>query len=185
VVYLAKFSTSSPKLDRIYVASLVISIPVVLLLSLIFVLEPQYSVFYLDLATIYLVFSTLCDVVLVTMPSGISIDDPRSEPIIARSISQSVVLVLGCCASLQKPSISKPLSPEEKFDILSRIFFFWINPILLQGYKQILTDTDLPPLSQDLKSKATRRAVLQAWDRRCWCKSCFLKATVNGDDSTA
>jgi ATP-binding cassette, subfamily C (CFTR/MRP), member 1 len=167
VVYLAKFSTSSLKLDKPYVASLVASIPVAMSLSLVFVLEPQYSISYLDLTTIYLVFSTLCDVVLVTMPSGISVDDPRSLPIVIRGIVHSVALVLSCCISRPKSSISKPLSPEEKCGILSRIFFFWINPTLLQGYKEILTDTDLPHLSQDLKPKATRQAVLRAWDGRC------------------
>lgn len=167
MVYLVKFSTSSLNLDKTYVASLVASIVVAIWLSLAFVLESRYSISYLDLATIYLLFSIVCDIVLVTMPSGISVDGPRSLPIIVRGIVNSVVLILSCCTSRSKSSMSKLLSPEEKCGILSRTFFFWINPILLQGYKGILADTDLPPLSQDLKPKATRQAVLRAWDRRC------------------
>jgi ATP-binding cassette subfamily C (CFTR/MRP) protein 1 len=58
------------------------------------------------------------------------------------------------------------LTPEELAGILGRTFFWWINPILLKGYRSILTDVDLPRAGEELSSDALRRVVLRSWDQR-------------------
>ena len=63
--------------------------------------------------------------------------------------------------------LNKPQAPEELSGIFSSVFFTWINPILIQGYKNILADQNLPPLRQDLKPEVTRQAMIQAWYQRC------------------
>jgi hypothetical protein len=57
-------------------------------------------------------------------------------------------------------------SPEEASGVLSRLFFAWINPILLRGYKSMLDTYDLPPLGLDMSAELSREAMLQAWNKR-------------------
>ncbi|KAK0708156.1 putative ABC transporter [Lasiosphaeris hirsuta] len=57
-------------------------------------------------------------------------------------------------------------SPEECSGILSKAFFFWINPILARGYRNILIQHDLPHLSRDMRPEAIREGILKAWSQR-------------------
>jgi ATP-binding cassette subfamily C (CFTR/MRP) protein 1 len=61
---------------------------------------------------------------------------------------------------------SQQLAPEELEGILGRTFFWWINPILLKGYRSILTDADLPHMEEELSSLTLRRKVQWSWDQR-------------------
>ena len=58
------------------------------------------------------------------------------------------------------------LTPEERSGILERTFFLWINPILKTGYRQNLTDADLPRAGKELSSEGLRRKILRTWDQR-------------------
>jgi ATP-binding cassette subfamily C (CFTR/MRP) protein 1 len=58
------------------------------------------------------------------------------------------------------------LPPEQTAGILSRILFWWINPILVQGSSKILTGDDLPYIDQELCSKTLRKKALRTWDQR-------------------
>ena len=57
-------------------------------------------------------------------------------------------------------------APEEVNGVISRIFFTWINPVLLKGYKQLLVQEDVPPLRSDMRPELTREEMLCAWERR-------------------
>jgi hypothetical protein len=58
------------------------------------------------------------------------------------------------------------LAPEEAGSILNRVFFWWINSILLQGNGKVLKGEDLPSIDRKLLSEPLRRAILQQWNRR-------------------
>ncbi|RAH71174.1 putative ABC transporter [Aspergillus aculeatinus CBS 121060] len=62
--------------------------------------------------------------------------------------------------------VAKDHSPEESCSLISRTFFLWINPILLQGYKSILSHEDVPPLRQDMSPAKTRHSMLETWSQR-------------------
>jgi ATP-binding cassette, subfamily C (CFTR/MRP), member 1 len=85
----------------------------------------------------------------------------------ARTFLELAVLVSECQS---KKDVLLPdyeiLSPEERAGILERAFFWWINPILLQGYRSFLTDTDLPSTGRELSSKGLRQKILLSWDQR-------------------
>ncbi len=155
------------KYDPIFVVSLIASLVATLGLSLLLYVEQQRSLKPSNLATLYLVASILCDVVLLTMPSEIYNETEILLPVLARLFVHLTLLILEC--QTKRPAYS-PLngrqSPEELSGILSRIFFAWINPILLQGYRNILVSQDLPPLSRDMEPEVTRKAILQAWGQR-------------------
>ncbi|KAI1820889.1 putative ABC transporter [Xylaria intraflava] len=119
------------------------------------------------LVTLYLLASILCDVVYLTMPSTAALRSNSSRPVLFRCCIYSVLLLLEC--SIENPEfgrLSEYQSPEERHGVLGKVFFTWINPILLQGYRNILVDQDLPPLNQDMKPELTRQAILQAWSQR-------------------
>ncbi|KAJ8063873.1 hypothetical protein OCU04_007727 [Sclerotinia nivalis] len=63
-------------------------------------------------------------------------------------------------------AIKQHRSPDELYGLFNRIFFIWINPILVRGYNNILTDQDSPCLSQNMKPELTRKAMLQIWSQR-------------------
>ncbi|PYI35295.1 putative ABC transporter [Aspergillus indologenus CBS 114.80] len=63
-------------------------------------------------------------------------------------------------------SVTKEQSPEECRGLISRTLFLWINPILLQGYKSILSQEHVPPLGQDMNPAITRQSILDTWSQR-------------------
>jgi ATP-binding cassette subfamily C (CFTR/MRP) protein 1 len=167
LAYLAELLTSSEEHEVLFVVSLVASLVAALGLSLLLYLEQKRSLNPSDLATLYLVASILCDVVLLTNPAGITAHTETSRPVLFRCLMQLTLLIFECHGKRSTPSVfGESQSPEELSGVLSRVFFTWINPILFQGYKNLLVDQDLPPLSRDLKPKVIRKAILQAWDQR-------------------
>ncbi|AEO64833.1 uncharacterized protein THITE_2142635 [Thermothielavioides terrestris NRRL 8126] len=115
-----------------------------------------------DPATVYLLASVLCDSVALTAPSAAW----RPRP--ARCLLHAALLFLECFTPRAKPH-GVPWSgqsPEDNSGILDKLFFAWIIPILLRGYKSLLLSQDLPPLSAELSAKLAREAMLESWNRR-------------------
>jgi hypothetical protein len=81
----------------------------------------------------------------------------------------SALLALECFIPRANNSPGIPRTgqaPEDESGILSKLFFAWINPILLRGYRSLLLSYDLPPLSHDMGAKLSREAMLKSWSRR-------------------
>ncbi|KAM0312609.1 hypothetical protein ACHAO8_006140 [Botrytis cinerea] len=98
------------------------------------------------------------------MPPKIQALSTASQPLLARCVLHSALLVFESCD--KRPSLgssSNLQSPEESHGVLGRVLYTWINPILFQGYTNILVDQDLPPLSQDMKPEFIRKSMLQRW----------------------
>ncbi|ATZ47318.1 hypothetical protein BCIN_02g06110 [Botrytis cinerea B05.10] len=136
-------------------------------MSLLLVLENKRSPKPSDLAVLYLLPSIICDVLLLTMPPKIQALSTASQPLLARCVLHSAILVFESCD--KRPSLgssSNLQSPEESHGVLGRVLYTWINPILFQGYTNILVDQDLPPLSQDMKPEFIRKSMLQTWSLR-------------------
>jgi hypothetical protein len=65
---------------------------------------------------------------------------------------------------LQGPQGQWP--PEELAGVFGRALFWWINPILAKGHRNILTVNNLPLLDHTLSSNIRRQLALKAWDQR-------------------
>jgi ATP-binding cassette, subfamily C (CFTR/MRP), member 1 len=153
--------------EIILVASLLASSVAALGLSLLLLLEQQRALKPSDLAVLYLVPSIVCDVLLLTMPSGILTIFSASRLVLARCFIHLVLLVLECCNKRHSIGIYSNLqSPEELHSVFGRLLYIWINPILLQGYRNILVIQDLPFLTQDMGPEFTRNAIIDTWSRR-------------------
>ncbi|PQE27279.1 ABC transporter protein [Rutstroemia sp. NJR-2017a WRK4] len=136
-------------------------------LSLLLVLEQRQSARASDVTVLYLAVETMCDVLLLTMPSGTSALSTVSYPVLARCAVHVLLLVLECCNIGYSIDISSDLQPlEESASLLGRLFYTWINPILLQGSRNILVTQDMPPLGRNMGPESTRTAIIQTWSTR-------------------
>jgi ATP-binding cassette, subfamily C (CFTR/MRP), member 1 len=167
LAHLIELLTSSVYYDTGFVASLAASLIAGLGLSPLLFQEQRRSPKPSDLAILYLVASILCDVVLLTVPFGNATHAAVWRPVFVRCLMHLALLMLESFG--KRPTfrvLGNPQSPEELSGVLNRTFFTWINPILLQGYKDILVDQDLPPLTRDIDPKVTRHSMLQSWNER-------------------
>jgi ATP-binding cassette subfamily C (CFTR/MRP) protein 1 len=57
-------------------------------------------------------------------------------------------------------------SPEATSGLYARGLFWWLNPLLLLGYKSILHDADLFPADESLTSESLRKRFQVQWSRR-------------------
>ncbi|KAI8633828.1 putative ABC transporter [Xylariaceae sp. FL1651] len=104
---------------------------------------------------VYLTSSILTDIALLTLPLEAAEPKYYFRP------------VLGRLPKRANPNILEtPLSPEDTESVLGRTFFIWINPILLKGYRNILTKDDLPTTSGKMKPSVTRQRMIRAWEQR-------------------
>ncbi|KAI1347264.1 putative ABC transporter [Xylaria sp. FL0043] len=111
--------------------------------------------------------SILCDAIYLALPPRTDIWSNTSYPVLLRCCVHSVFLILEFSARVfASDSANKCQSPEELHGVLGKVLFTWINPILLQGYRNTLVDQELPQLSPDIEPEATRKAILQAWSQR-------------------
>jgi ATP-binding cassette subfamily C (CFTR/MRP) protein 1 len=136
-------------------------------LSLLLVLEQRRSARASDVTVLYLAVETMCDLLLLTMQLGFSALSGVSYPVVARCSIHLLLLVLESCNIGYWIDISSELQcPEESSSLLGRLFYTWINPILLQGSRNILVNQDMPPLGRNMGPESTRTAIIQAWSTR-------------------
>ncbi|KAH6645218.1 P-loop containing nucleoside triphosphate hydrolase protein [Truncatella angustata] len=130
-------------------------------------LEHTRSIRPSDLAVVYLLVSLVCDateLLTVLYQNGI----PLALLPAAASLCVKLVLLVaesqGKEAILRGPYDQQP--PEQLAGILNRTFFWWINPVLAHGSRNVLTGDSLPSIDEKLSSTLLRHHALQAWDRR-------------------
>jgi ATP-binding cassette, subfamily C (CFTR/MRP), member 1 len=125
-------------------------------------MEHMHSVRPADLAVVVLLVSLLCD-------TAAALKDGLEKWLLpATEIALKLLLVATESRSKQRILTSpyNSLPPEQLAGILSRIFFWWINPILAQGNRTILSEDTLPLIDDQLSSKQLRHQGLKAWDQR-------------------
>ncbi len=122
--------------------------------------EHRRSVRPSDLAILYLTASSVCDVIWWTLPSSL----PKTYGMASELVAKLLLVILECCG---KESILlddyRKMSPEEYANVLSRTFFWWIHPVLIDGYHKILMSHELPITDHKLSSDTLRRHATRAW----------------------
>lgn len=153
----------SSHLDPILHLSLATSLIAALGLNLLLYFEQRRASKPSDLATLYLLASVLCDLVALTAPAPSTVRPQRT-----RCLLHALLLALEFFVPRANPPERYGHCPEDG-SILSKLFFAWINPILLRGYSSsssLLLSHDLPPLGRDLNAKLSREAMIASWNRR-------------------
>ncbi|KAI8961398.1 P-loop containing nucleoside triphosphate hydrolase protein [Daldinia sp. FL1419] len=89
------------------------------------------------------------------------------DPILAQ-ITLEVALL--ATENLQKEQIEEYsgqyVSPEERSGLFGKIFFWWISPVLMEGYHNVLLNSSLPSINSTLLSKPVHAAAIRAWENR-------------------
>lgn len=83
----------------------------------------------------------------------VPLDDDDDDILMNNHVSSST--------TKQKPRRIK--SPEEKANLLSRLIFSWLSPLLRVGYKRPLTEKDLYPLSAQDETHRIGDELERAW----------------------
>lgn len=68
----------------------------------------------------------------------------------------------------KRPVLREPFSRwagESLGGTFNRSLFFWLNPLLLVGSRQVLTLSDLPPLDVKLEAEKLQADFNDAWDK--------------------
>lgn len=55
--------------------------------------------------------------------------------------------------------------PEETSGIFSQGFFWWLNELLLRGYRQLLRPDDLYPVQEDMSAAALNEKFWTTWNK--------------------
>ncbi|KAF4853365.1 ABC transporter atnG [Colletotrichum siamense] len=140
----------------------------ILLCPLLF-LEHSRSVRPSDLSIIYLLVSLACDATefWLAFASG---ELNNTDALYMGIANLTLKFVLIFAGSRGKASILRNTGeqscPEEVGGVLSRTFFWWINPILARGNKFVLSGDSLPSLHTELSSEVLRRRALRCWEQR-------------------
>lgn len=165
--YWSKISLLDVKYKTGPLVSLFASIITNIGLSLLLLREQQRSYKSSDLAALYIFVSMLCDITYLSMPLNALRSSTALQPARIRFCIHLLLLALEYCTKHPAPiHLSLNHSPEELHSTLSTTLFTWINPILRLGYKNVLTDKDLPHLSQDMKPERIKGAMLRIWSQR-------------------
>lgn len=71
---------------------------------------------------------------------------------------------------------SKRLSPYDTANIFSRLTFDWMAGLMKKGYRQFLTERDLPPLPQNLKASSTTKDFTHYYEAQNTTSPSLVKA---------
>lgn len=98
-------------------------------------------------------------------------------------------LVLGTELLLDKqPDLLEPwqtLPPEQKSSIFGRSLMWWMNSILARGYRNTLTNEELPEIDHALSSRVLREQIIEVWSSDAasgsspWLLSVLVKCLVH------
>ncbi|KAF5582081.1 multidrug resistance-associated 1 [Fusarium pseudocircinatum] len=125
-------------------------------------LERMRSIRPADLVVVFLLLFLGCDM-------AVAIQEGLKERLIPATKIALRILLIATESRSKQQFLKIPYSlqsPEQLAGIISRTFFWWINPILSLGNQIILSVDDLPPIDQLLTAEKLRRDGLKAWDQR-------------------
>jgi len=114
----------------------------------------------------YLFFSLLFDIVRVRTLWLIGEDTP-----LARLFTTSVVLKTGILILEAKEKreylndYDRKRGPEELSSIFSQGVFYWLNQLILTGYRKVLLIEDLYPLDAKLTGETLQAKFEKVWDK--------------------
>ncbi|OBT47770.1 hypothetical protein VE00_02219 [Pseudogymnoascus sp. WSF 3629] len=133
-----------------YLTSVFLSALAAICLNLLLHLEQRiYPPTGSDIVTVYLIEPTPWDASLL--------------PVLVRCVGNTLIFTLECCSGgiTSTEAAANHISTKKVKGILSRTFFIWINQIIAQGYRHILTKDRIPYLRQNLKPRHISTAAYQ------------------------
>ncbi|KAK6954271.1 hypothetical protein Daesc_004238 [Daldinia eschscholtzii] len=145
-----------------------------LVLCVLSILEHRRSVRPSNIITLYLIACIIRDALEISGMLQGQHSWFMQDPILAQI---TLEVALFAAENLEKEQTKEYsgqyISPEERSGLLGRTFFWWINPVLVEGYHNVLLNSSLPPVDSKLLSRPIRTAAIRAWEQRCMCSSLY------------
>lgn len=156
---------TSHKVTRATVPAAVLSFVASLVVFVLSRLEHSRGIRPSTLLNLYLLISLLFDTVQVRT-LYLRHDDSAILGLFTASVGIKAILLL--LEAKNKRSCLRPpynrFSPETTSGIFNHSFFWWLNPILLKGFRSILTLDDLFTTDQALLSEPLQHEMERAWN---------------------
>ncbi|PNP80348.1 hypothetical protein FNYG_05947 [Fusarium nygamai] len=148
--------------DRHSFAAAIASFTATALLCPLLYVEHVRSVRPADLAVVFLLVSLVFDLISALK------DAMDRWLLLVTKITLKLLLIVTESRSKQKLLLNPydSQAPEQLAGVLSRTFFWWINPTLISGNRIVLSGDTLPPIDDQLSSKQLRNRGLKAWGQR-------------------
>jgi hypothetical protein len=73
--------------------------------------------------------------------------------------------------------LEREYSPEETSGIIGQVTFSWLLPLFRKGYRTIISEADLFPLDEQIRTDRLREEMVQCWERR---KSSLIQFGCDG-----
>lgn len=151
---------------RLPIASTVLSILATFGLLLLSHLEHAKSIRPSFAISIYLFVSLIFDIARVRTQWLLPANDPVAAVLTASVAVKLMMLIL---ETVGKRTILlaayRGLSPEITSGLFSRGFFWWLNSLLLTGFKNVLSIDDIFPVNKNLSSRKLSDDLQSRWDR--------------------
>ncbi|KAI1466683.1 P-loop containing nucleoside triphosphate hydrolase protein [Daldinia caldariorum] len=150
-----------------FCASQGLQIVAVLMLCVLSFLEHRRSIQPSSIITLYLIACIIRDALEISRMLQGEHNRFIQDPILAQITLEAALLATENLGKEEtKESSGQYVSPEEKSGLLGRIFFWWINPVLVEGYHNVLLNSALPAVDSKLLSRTIRTAATHAWEQR-------------------
>lgn len=179
---LALFSTEHTEYQTVLVASTILQLCAAIALGLLSYWEHRNTIRPSILISIYLFLTCILDAARARTQALIPGQTKVASILIATVAMKVLVLVI---EMREKTPILLPefaeASSELRSSIFSRAFFLWLNPLLVMGFRGVISPQDLPPIYEKLSSETLAGRVQSNWTRseftsdRFFYKSLILK----------
>jgi ATP-binding cassette, subfamily C (CFTR/MRP), member 1 len=117
------------------------------------------------LGIIYLISATLSNAVQIWIFRRL--DAPVTfHLLLASTVDKILLLGLEQWPKTRILKLAREYSPEETSGIIARVVFSWLLPLLQKGYRTILSQGDLFPLDEQIKTEKLREEMVECWERR-------------------
>lgn len=146
------------------VAAAALSFVVACVLCLLSYLEHPRSIRPSAVIEVYLIFSLLFD---TAQDRTLWLSYPRTldTTIFTASAGLKIILLVLEASGKRSYIFGSDCSygPEETSGALSRSFFWWLNHLILEGFKKILSMTDLYPLDITMSAQSLNHRFGRVW----------------------
>lgn len=131
-------------------------------------LEHRRSVRPSTIISIYLLFSILFDIAQCRTLWLLGEFNATLAPLLTAMLAVKLVMLVLELQSKRGSLKSswRHLAPESTSGIVSRAVFWWLNSLLFQGFRAILSPNDLYDIDEQLRSEVLGNKLISAWKSR-------------------
>ncbi|MCJ1385668.1 hypothetical protein MMC17_008791 [Xylographa soralifera] len=154
----------SPQRFSVTVVAATFSFLVTIMMGILSFSEHSKSLQPSDLLDLYLFLSIVLDAIQVRTPWLMSYASPIPHLITAAMVIKAGMILLESLEKTARITMDDAKrSPEDTSSIFNRAFFYWLNNLIVTGYRKVLSHSDLYSLGEELTAKTLYTKIQIAW----------------------